>query len=222
MLLGLACREAMSRRLCIRPLWSLFSPHGPVFRVMVRIERASSPAAMQRSYGYISYCRANGESEVLGWRDLLQLQQQKEQEEGACGGDAQHDTAASSRAGEVGGGDLPPTPCGREERLRRAMGGDAMVSGPLWTGALHEADYVAEMLALAKSLGWLGGAEGEDGGDISGAGGGKQTTGEMLELIAGEGDGLPPQYFRISDVGRVGKLAGVPKRDKLIAQLQKM
>lgn len=37
-----------------------------------------------------------------------------------------------------------------------------VVSGPLWTGPLHDAAYVTEMLNLAEQWGWVGSGKGTD------------------------------------------------------------
>lgn len=37
-----------------------------------------------------------------------------------------------------------------------------MVSGPLWTGPLHNAAYLTDMLNLAKQWGWIIGCDGKD------------------------------------------------------------
>jgi hypothetical protein len=73
MLLGVACREALQRGLRLTPLWSLFSPHGPVFRVMVRVEKVAGRqdvAAMQRHCGFVLRGGEAGEASVAHWPDL--------------------------------------------------------------------------------------------------------------------------------------------------------
>ena len=77
MLLGLAAREAMARRLAVTPLWSLYSPHGPVWRVMLRVEAAQSADSMAAALGYVRHARSTGESAVLSWEGL---------QAAACGG----------------------------------------------------------------------------------------------------------------------------------------
>lgn len=37
-----------------------------------------------------------------------------------------------------------------------------MVSGPLWTGPLHDATHITEMLNLAGKWGWVGNGTGTD------------------------------------------------------------
>ena len=36
------------------------------------------------------------------------------------------------------------------------MFSQSIVSGPLWTGPLHDASYLTEMLNMAKEWGWAG------------------------------------------------------------------
>lgn len=73
MLLGLACREALARGLQLRPLWSLYSPHGPVFRVMVTVDKAGGREdmlRMQRQLGFVLHDSVTGEPQTLGWDAL--------------------------------------------------------------------------------------------------------------------------------------------------------
>lgn len=52
-LVGGAVREAAARGLRVQPLFSLYSPHGPVLRAMVRVTR--SRAAPGSEYGFVGY-----------------------------------------------------------------------------------------------------------------------------------------------------------------------
>lgn len=72
MLLGLACREALARGLCITPLWSLYSAHGPVFRVMLQVDRAGRQEAqrMQECTGFVLHDAASGDSRTVPWPEL--------------------------------------------------------------------------------------------------------------------------------------------------------
>ena len=40
--------------------------------------------------------------------------------------------------------------------------GSVVVSGPLWTGPLHDGNYLTELLELAKQWGWIGNGVGLD------------------------------------------------------------
>jgi tRNA (guanine26-N2/guanine27-N2)-dimethyltransferase len=56
MLIGVAVREAATRGMAVQPLFSLYSPHGPVFRVMVRVTRRRSWD--DEHYGFVGYSQA--------------------------------------------------------------------------------------------------------------------------------------------------------------------
>ena len=64
-------------RLCsVRPLWSLYSSHGPVFRSMLVVERQLPQRQQlhqeqqQREYGYVLHWPSSGESQSLGWHEF--------------------------------------------------------------------------------------------------------------------------------------------------------
>lgn len=50
MLIGAAVREAASRGVCLWPVFSLYSYHGPVFRVMLRATRTPDWPAQHYSF----------------------------------------------------------------------------------------------------------------------------------------------------------------------------
>ncbi|KAL5569620.1 hypothetical protein UlMin_026195 [Ulmus minor] len=113
MLIGGAVREASVMGYRVTPLFSYYSYHGPVFRVMLRMNRGKLP--YNRHYGFISYCHRCGNSQSFSWDELGQI---------SC-------------------------PCGNSKSI--------IVSGPLWTGPLHDSIYLTEMLNLAEEWGWAGG-----------------------------------------------------------------
>ena len=53
MLIGAAVREAAVRGLAVEPIFSLYSSHGPVFRVMLRITR--SKLWQPQHYGFVGF-----------------------------------------------------------------------------------------------------------------------------------------------------------------------
>lgn len=65
MLIGGALREALVRGCVVEPLFSLYSPHGPVFRTMLRVTRSKQWAHEQ--YGFCGRCRHTGESYHIGF-----------------------------------------------------------------------------------------------------------------------------------------------------------
>ncbi|KAJ0100955.1 hypothetical protein Patl1_06730 [Pistacia atlantica] len=121
MLIGGAVREASAQGYYVTPLFSYYSYHGPVFRVMFRVNRGSLPDS--RHYGFVSYCTKCGNSQTYSWEELGQI---------CC-------------------------PCSNNIGSRSLV-----VSGPLWTGPLHKASYITDMLNLAEHWGWVGNGTGTD------------------------------------------------------------
>jgi tRNA (guanine26-N2/guanine27-N2)-dimethyltransferase len=71
MLIGAAVREGAARGVKLTPLFSLYSYHGPVFRVMLHATR-SKEGMDTRQYSYVGHCYVHGESYRVGWRGLSQ------------------------------------------------------------------------------------------------------------------------------------------------------
>ncbi|XP_057979388.1 uncharacterized protein LOC131165516 isoform X4 [Malania oleifera] len=79
-----------------------------------------------------------------------------------------------------------------------------VLSGPLWTGPLHDATYVAEMLDLAEQWGW--------------AGNGSTTMNleKLLKLMIDESDPkLPFGYIKMDEVASRAKVNSPPLRTML-------
>ncbi|KAL6533015.1 hypothetical protein OROMI_027127 [Orobanche minor] len=68
MLIGGAVREASVLGYHVVPLFSYYSYHGPVFRVMLQVRRGRSP--IERHYSFISYCVQCGNSRAFSWDEL--------------------------------------------------------------------------------------------------------------------------------------------------------
>ncbi|KAF9619156.1 hypothetical protein IFM89_005170, partial [Coptis chinensis] len=68
MLIGGAVRDASVLGYHVSPLFSYYSYHGPVFRVMLLVNRGKLPE--NRHYGFISYCNQCGNSQTILWGDL--------------------------------------------------------------------------------------------------------------------------------------------------------
>jgi tRNA G26 N,N-dimethylase Trm1 len=63
-----------------------------------------------------------------------------------------------------------------------------VVSGPLWTGPLHDAAYVTEMLNLAEQWGWVGSGKGTH-------------LEKLLKQMVDESDpNLPIGYIKMDEV----------------------
>ncbi|KAL8135395.1 uncharacterized protein LOC141713303 [Apium graveolens] len=71
MLIGGAIREAAVLGYNVTPLFSYYSYHGPVFRVLLRVNRGKLP--ISRHYNFIRYCTDCGNSEAVSWDKLGQI-----------------------------------------------------------------------------------------------------------------------------------------------------
>ncbi|PON86549.1 tRNA methyltransferase, Trm [Trema orientale] len=156
MLIGGAVREASVLGYRVDPLFSYYSYHGPVFRVMLRVKRGKLPD--NRHYSFISHCHQCGNSQTFSWDELGQI---------GCS-------------------------CGNTKSI--------IVSGPLWTGLLHDASYLTDMLNLAKEWGW--------------AGGGTETALEkLLKQMVDESDPrLPFGFIKLDEVASRAKVNSPPLR----------
>ncbi|CAE6076424.1 unnamed protein product [Arabidopsis arenosa] len=68
MLIGGAVREAALLGYHVTPLFSYYSYHGPVFRVMLRVHRGKLHE--DRNYGFVTHCNLCGHSQTLRWDEL--------------------------------------------------------------------------------------------------------------------------------------------------------
>ena len=208
----------------IRPLWSLFSSHGPVFRAMLHVERQPRQPSLAEQcagaeIGYVLHWPHTGESSCIGWHDLpAELGRQ----------------AAGADDGGVGG---------------KAP----LLSGPLWLGPLHNASHLRAVRDEAVARGWLQpGGRSNAGGGVPAAPaprkGGMGNLRQLLELMVEEAEAeeaaaqqhragaaeqpqppaqqqqhghLPPWFIRMNDVGQRGALEGPPGRDALAAELRR-
>ncbi|KAL4189935.1 hypothetical protein AMTRI_Chr08g167920 [Amborella trichopoda] len=153
MLIGGAVREAATLGFYILPLFSYYSYHGPIFRVMLRVQRGKLP---ESHYGFISYCNKCGDSQAFSWDDLGQM---------CCACSNNH------------------------------VSHSLVVSGPLWTGPLHDPVTINNMLDLANQWGWIG----PDSGDTHLA--------KLMKMMLAECDPrLPFGYIKLDEVSRRAKL----------------
>ncbi|KAK1284801.1 hypothetical protein QJS10_CPB21g01573 [Acorus calamus] len=158
MLIGGVVREASALGFHVVPLFSYYSYHGPVFRVMLRLNRGK--LSENSYYGFITYCTQCGNSHAYSWDKLGQI---------SC-------------------------PCSGG-----AVSRSVIVSGPLWTGPLHDGAYVGEMLELAKQWGWA--CTGSKGTDLD----------KLLNQLIDESDPLLPfGYIKLDEVSSRAKVNSPP------------
>ncbi|MEA5466907.1 tRNA (guanine-N1)-methyltransferase [Leptothoe sp. PORK10 BA2] len=74
-----------------------------------------------------------------------------------------------------------------------------VVSGPMWLGPLHDAEYVTQMATLAHQWHW------------------PQQLQQLLTIMATEAT-MPPYYYPLAELGRRGQM-DIPARDRLIETL---
>ncbi|KAH7421418.1 hypothetical protein KP509_13G056200 [Ceratopteris richardii] len=68
MLMGAVSKEAALRNMSVSPVFSIYAPHGPVFRVLVRVTAGKPQKIMH--YGFIYYCGKCGDSKTVDWEKL--------------------------------------------------------------------------------------------------------------------------------------------------------
>ncbi|KAF4352772.1 hypothetical protein G4B88_010172 [Cannabis sativa] len=161
MLIGGAVREASVLGLRVVPLFSYYSYHGPVFRVMLRVNRGK--LSDNSHYSFVSYCHQCGNSQTFSWDELGQI---------SCS-------------------------CGNSKSI--------VISGPLWTGPLHDASYLTEMLNLAKEWGWASGDT-------------ETALEKLLKQMVDESDPrLPFGYIKLDEVASRAKVNSPPLRTMMDA-----
>ncbi|KAB2596385.1 tRNA (guanine(26)-N(2))-dimethyltransferase-like [Pyrus ussuriensis x Pyrus communis] len=138
MLIGGAVREASVLGHRVTPLFTYYSYHGPIFRVMLQVNRGKLPD--NKYYGFISYCNSCRSSKEYSWAELGRI---------SC-------------------------PCSDSKAL--------VVSGPLWTGPLHDTAYITEI---------------ETGTDLD----------KLLNQMVAESDPkLPFGYIKLDEVASCAKV----------------
>ncbi|GAV62492.1 TRM domain-containing protein [Cephalotus follicularis] len=176
MLIGGAVREASVLGFHVTPLFSYYSYHGPVFRVMLRVNWGK--LTDNRHYGFITYCHQCGNSQTFSWDELSLI---------SC-------------------------PCSNAKKFmhdRKSLLNivanfqglrSVVVSGPLWTGPLHNATYITEVLHLAELWGWVGNGIGTD-------------LEKLLRLMIDESDPkLLCGYIKLDEVASRAKVNSPPLR----------
>ncbi|KAL4421997.1 hypothetical protein ABPG77_005427 [Micractinium sp. CCAP 211/92] len=225
MLIGLAHREAMARRLRVTPLWSLYSPHGPVFRTMLRVDRqrrqqqAGGATEGSLRYGYTLHWPGSGESGCCAFQELSGALQG---ERGGAGPPllsgplwlgplhdhahlqlVQQEAAARGwvqQAGQDGG----------PEQGSSGGGGMDPVLPATRKGSIGSLRLLLELLLEEAA------AEAEGQGAAAAA-----QASAAAQAGQPAARGLPPWFARTNDVGRAGQLARPPPRDALLEELRR-
>ncbi|CAN0923830.1 tRNA (guanine(26)-N(2))-dimethyltransferase [Linum grandiflorum] len=170
MLIGGAVREAAVLGYHVTPLFSYYAYHGPVFRVMLRLNREKLHD--NRDYGFIGYCNRCGHSQPFSWKEL----------------------------GKIG------CSCRNSEGSHQPF----VVSGPMWIGPLHSADYVTQMTNVAAEWGWIG------NGSVD------AHLEKLLNQMLDESDPrLPPGYIKHDKITKRAKINGPPLKT-MLSSLHKM
>ena len=206
--IGDVVRRGAALKLDVSPVFSLFHGHGPVFRVMFRVDKGGSRYGAHgvddasTRVGFIGYCDACGNTEIIK-RPLIDVFGHNKTVEDADGGE---------------GSSLMCSTCAplAESGARSAR---LAVSGPLWIGSLHDRETVDAMRDEADALGWLS----DDEEDASRRVKGQLSLGDLLDAFRAEADpalARSPHYFRTDELGRKGRAKRVPPRDVLITALR--
>ncbi|XP_047096283.1 tRNA (guanine(26)-N(2))-dimethyltransferase-like [Lolium rigidum] len=169
MLIGGAAREAAMLGFHIKPVFSYYASHGPIYRAMVQLCHGKEDD-ISNYYGFICHCKSCGQTQTFGFDELGQI---------SCG-------------------------C-----ADRADATSITVVGPLWTGPLHDASSITEMLNLAVEWGW---AYTSENGII---------LQKLLDTMIEESDPrLPPGYIRHDEIACRAKVNS-PPLGTLISSLRK-
>ncbi|KAG2499128.1 hypothetical protein HYH03_002711 [Edaphochlamys debaryana] len=235
MLIGAAVREAAARGVVLRPVFSLYSYHGPVFRVMLRA--TSSAEWESRHYGFLGHCFVHGDNYTLGWRSLAgavcrcdsrgKLRKSEEEPQQAPA-DASASAVEGSAATEPEPSASPdevkaPGPSGAPTPTSTPAPTPLVVAGPMWTGPLHDAAELRAMAAEAERRGWTGTGlpkSAEPGGNRAKSSRNSRPLQELLQLLIEEADPrLAPGFISVDD-SLSRRLARPPPRDALIEALR--
>jgi tRNA (guanine26-N2/guanine27-N2)-dimethyltransferase len=191
-----------------------------------------------RHYGFVGHCHLCDSTQRVAWRDLGHAVCRRCGKEvargggggGGGGGSSSQQASSSSSSSSSGGGSEKGSgklSQQQEEQARQSAAVAAgraaplCVSGPMWTGPLHDRAFVEAMASEAAARGWEGHAVPLDSPyrEKSSKNNRQRELLELLGLFAEEADpSLPPWYVHVDDIGR--QLRRSPGRDVLITQLR--
>jgi tRNA (guanine26-N2/guanine27-N2)-dimethyltransferase len=184
-----AVRQAAARGFSASPVFGLFHRQSSCCRVLMRLTaagRKSCPPSFDEDIGFAAHCIETGEH----W--VVPLNQSHDPRAAAgCPSAAQHESLAAAG--------LPSAVAAAQLRL----------TGPIWTGNLHNYTFVSKMSAMAAAE-----------RDMS-------EAAKVLRTMADEVEHkLPPMYLRLKDIGKfLAACHGVPqlpRKADLVAELRRM
>ena len=191
-LIGHAVRVARDRGLRATPAFSLFHPHGPLFRVMLRIEREVEGTGDE-------------DEENGGGADVTLLRTEDDDKVGWIGQCARCGDARVVRADERLGADSAPC------RRCAAAGAGAeapplAISGPMWLGPLHDRATVDAMRREAEISSWATTGDADEDKAARGKTKRQLSLSRLLDAFALESDArLPPFHHRTDELTRRGR-----------------
>ncbi|RDY07031.1 trm1, partial [Mucuna pruriens] len=163
MLIGGVVREAAVLGYHITPLFSYYAFHGPVFRVLLRLNRGKIHDSIM-----VILAIATGVEIPMNFLGINLVRS-----------------------------------------VAPAVSKSLVVSGPLWTGPLHEAAYLTDMLNLAKQWGWIG-CDGKD------------SLEKLIKLMVDESDpNLPFGYIKLDEMASRAKINSPSLKALMSAMHQK-
>lgn len=176
-----AIRRGACAGLRLTPAFSLFHPHGPVFRVMLKAEAMDTKDGWTgEGIGYVAHCRRCGASEAV--RGDVAEALLGDEKEGAASPLALGCRCEACAEGRDGG-----------ERVRSPLA----VSGPMWLGPLHDLAHVRGLLAVAETKAWVHDEAKEKPAK------GQRNLREVLAALEEESDpNLPPWFYRTDELAR--------------------
>ncbi|GAQ91686.1 tRNA methyltransferase [Klebsormidium nitens] len=190
-LVGTMVREGALRDLLVRPLFSHFAPHGPVFRAMLRVDKLNKGDWGHDDFAFLGHCFVCGQTRKAAWKQLGNITC-------ACAG-PEHPPRPMAVVGPMWTG---PLHC--------AAFVDAMVAE---SGRHSWAEGLAEGYGRRPA----GERHRPKGNSVYPF----RDLPDLLQLMQEETQpGLPPFFYKLDDIYKLGKASPVNKLE-LCAELRK-
>jgi len=193
-------------------------------------------------YGFVGHCHVHGETRRVWWRDLgaaaCRCCEREGRGSGAANsssagraeeaGSSPYDQSSSSSSSPSSSSPSSKTISLQEQQQAEQEAAAASgrhpplaLSGPLWTGPLHDRSFVEAMQREAHARGWSGHAVAIDSPyrEKSSKNNRQRPLEELLQLFWEEADEkLPAWYLHVDEIAR--RLDRSPSRDELIEALK--